>query len=230
MNRSLAFLLPIIPCLLLICSRPAAASTTESPASLAVLLGLSGVRQELAVNPVQAGLLDAIQASYKSRAKQITSIGMADEDAAMRANWDLKSLRKQCNAQAMDVLSPSQQDRLLQIQRQMLGGSLLTSATEQRILGLSDTQCRTLATLAAARQSEVNAVNAKFNAKSQTGIFAGYDKASELRRIQSESSRSMMAVLTPEQKKEWKILSGKRSGFPEVHNPNASAASLFEGY
>lgn len=227
MNRPMTSFLRILSCLCLIGGMQAAsASTAESPASLAVLLGLSGVRQELAVTPVQAGLLDAIQASYKSRAKNINAIGMADEDAAMRANWDLKSLRKQCNAQALDVLSPSQQERLLQIQRQMLGGSLLSSATEQKILGLSDSQRRTLATLAAARQSEVNAVNAK----SQTGLFAGFDKSAELRRIQSETSRSMMAVLTPEQKKEWKILSGRKSGFPEVHNPNASAASLFEGY
>jgi Spy/CpxP family protein refolding chaperone len=227
MNRSLASLLRILSCAaLLLGSRVLLASQSESPASLAVLLGLPGVRQELAITPVQAGLLDAIQASYKARAKQITAIGMAEEDAAMRANWDLKSLRKQCNARAMDLLTPSQQDRLLQIQRQMLGGSLLSSPSEQKILGLSDAQRRTLATLAAAQQSEVNAVNAK----SQTGLFAGYDKASELRRIQSETSKSMMAVLTPEQKKEWKILSGKKSGFPEVHNPNASAASLFEGY
>ncbi|MEI7962738.1 MAG: hypothetical protein WCI42_02800 [Verrucomicrobiota bacterium] len=68
-----------------------AGSVSDSPASLAVLLGLDGVRQELQISPAQCGLLDALQADYKKEAKNIMAIGQADQDAALRADWDAAS-------------------------------------------------------------------------------------------------------------------------------------------
>ena len=51
-----------------------------------------------------------------------------------------------------------------------------------------------------------------------------------MRGIQQQTAKNMMAVLTTEQRNEWKILSGQKSGMPEVHDPDASAKSLFGGY
>jgi hypothetical protein len=199
---------------------------SDSPASLAVLLGLDGVRQELQITPAQSGLLDALQSDYKSQAKNIMAIGQADQDAALRADWDVRSLRKQYNSRSLAILTPDQQQRLMELQRQMLGGSLLSSVTEQKLLGLSPQQQQQLAALSSSSQAQATSINAQ----AQAGQLSAFRKGIELRRIQQQTSDRMVAVLTPDQKKQWKILSGQKSGMPEIHDPNARTQSLFEGY
>ena len=201
-------------------------SGTDSPASLSVLLGLDGVRQELGITPAQSGLLDSLQASYKKQAKITMAIGQADQDAALRADWDIRSLRKQYNERSLSVLTADQQQRLMELQRQMLGGSLLSSPTEQKLLGLDSQQQQQLAALSTSSQAQASSVNAQ----AQAGQISDFRKGIELRRIQSQTSDQMMAILTPDQKKQWKILSGQKSGMPEIHDPNARTQSLFEGY
>lgn len=203
-----------------------AGSVSDSPASLAVLLGLDGVRQELQISPAQCGLLDALQADYKKEAKNIMAIGQADQDAALRADWDVRSLRKQFNSRLLAVLTSDQQQRLLELQRQLLGGSLLSSNSEQKLLGLSSQQKQQLSALSSSSQAQATAINAQ----AQAGQISGFRKGIELRRIQQQTANQMTSVLTPDQKKQWKILSGQKSGMPEIHDPNARTMSLFEGY
>lgn len=203
-----------------------AGNGSDSPASLSVLLGLDGVRQELNITPAQCGLLDALQSDYKKQAKNIMAIGQADQDAALRADWDVRSLRKEYNSRSLSVLTADQQQRLMELQRQMLGGSLLSSATEQKLLALSSQQQQQLASLSSSSQAQATSINAQ----AQAGQISDFRKGIELRRIQRQTSDQMMALLTPDQKKQWKILSGQKSGMPEIHDPNARTQSLFEGY
>lgn len=219
-------LLPLLAALLLTPALLSAKSTADSPASVPVLLGLEPVRADLHLSSLQSALLDSLRADYKKQAQQITAIGMADQDAALRADWDLKDLRKQFNQRALNVLSPSQQDRLRQIERQLLGGNLLTSVSEQKLLGLTPAQQSSLAVLEKKSQAKVSAVNAQFNA----GKISSFRKNIDLHRIQSKTSSKMLSVLTEKQKKQWEILSGQKLGLPKVHDPNASSKSLFEGY
>ncbi|MEI6322257.1 MAG: hypothetical protein WCP60_04040 [bacterium] len=202
------------------------AKNTDSPASVPVLLGLEPVRADLKLSSLQCALLDSLRSEYKKRAHQITAIGMADQDAALRANWDLQDLRRQFNSRAIDVLSPSQQDRLRQIERQMLGGTLLTSVSEQKLLGLSPQQQASLAVIEKNNQSTASAITTQFN----NGKISNFSKDINLHRNQQNSSKKMLAVLTPKQKKQWEILSGQKLGLPKIHDPNANSKSLFEGY
>ena len=219
--------LPLVALLMIACvSSLRAGSGSDSPASLSVLLGLDGVRQELSITPAQSGLLDALQADYKKQAKNIMAIGQADQDAALRADWDVRSLRKQYNARSLAVLTADQQQRLMELQRQILGGSLLSSSSEQQLLGLSSQQRQQLAALSSSSQAQATAINAQ----AQAGQISDFRKGIELRRIQQQTANQMTAVLTPDQKKQWKILSGQKSGMPEIHDPNARTQSLFEGY
>lgn len=222
----LRLLLPIVPLLIAMTSLLRADGGSDSPASLAVLLGLDGVRQELQISPAQCGLLDSLQADYKKQAKNIMAIGQADQDAALRADWDIRSLRKQYNERSLSVLTADQQQRLMELQRQMLGGSLLSSVTEQKLLGLSMQQRQQLAALGSSSQAQVTAVTAQ----AQAGQISDFRKGIELRRIQRQTSDQMMALLSPDQKNQWKILSGQKSGMPEIRDPNARTQSLFEGY
>lgn len=198
----------------------------DHPASVPVLLGLDPVRQDLQLSSLQCALLDSLRSEYKTQARQITAIGMADQDAALRANWDLKKLRKQFNQRALAVLSPSQQDRLRQIERQMLGGRLLTSVSEQKLLGLTPQQQQSLAILDKGDQAKASAIMGQFS----SGKISSFAKDIQLHQLQRATSKKMLATLTPKQKKQWEILSGQKLGLPKVHDPNASSKSLFEGY
>jgi Spy/CpxP family protein refolding chaperone len=144
----------------------------------------------------------------------------------LRADWDLKDLRKQFNQRALNVLNPSQQDRLRQIERQMLGGTLLTSVSEQKLLGLTPAQQQSLAVIEKSNQAQATAVTAQFNSNK----ISSFRKTIDLHRIQQNTSKQMLSVLTPKQKKQWEILSGQKLGLPKIHDPNASTKSLFEGY
>lgn len=198
----------------------------DHPGSVPVLLGLDPVRQDLKLSSLQCALLDSLRAEYKKRSKQIVATGMADEDAGIRANWDLKSLRKQFNQRALAVLSSSQQDRLRQIERQMLGGNLLTSPTEQQLLGLSPQQQQQLAAISQSSNGKVAALNAQSSAGKLSPFWADIKR----HQIQSSTSSQMLSVLTHQQKKQWLVLSGQKMGLPKFSDPNARTESIFEGY
>lgn len=214
----LAALLLVIPSL--------SAKSIDSPASVPVLLGLEPVRADLKLSSLQCALLDSLRCEYKKQARQITAIGMADQNAALRADWDLKDLCSEFNTRALNVLSPSQQNRLRQIERQMLGGALLTSVSEQKLLGLTPVQQASLAVIEKNNQASAAAIIAQFN----SGKISNFRKDLNLHRNQQNTSKKMLATLTPKQKKQWEILSGEKMSLPKIHDPSASSKSLFEGY
>ena len=199
---------------------------SDHPGSIPVLLGLDPVRQDLKLSSLQCALLDSLRSQYKTQARNITAIGMGGEDAAMRAGSDLKSLRKQYNKRALAVLSPSQQDRLRQIERQMLEGALLTSPAEQQLLGLSGPQQQAIAAISKADQAKASSIYNQFN----SGKISSFRKDINLRRNQKQTSKQMMAVLDGKQKMNWLVLSGQKMGLPKIKDPDASTKSLFEGY
>jgi hypothetical protein len=199
---------------------------TEHPGSVPILLGLDPVRQDLNLTPSQCGLLDALQSDYRTQSKNLVELGNADMDSSLRSSWDLRSLRKQFNARALSVLSPSQLDRFRQIERQMLGGKLLTSPSEQKLLGLSPDQQAQLAALDKDDQARAAAIMVQ----AQSGQLSPYWKGVKLRESSRQTSDRMLSILTHQQKKEWLVLSGEKKGLPRVHDPNARTQSLFEGY
>jgi len=196
----------------------------DHPGSVPVLLGLDPVRQDLKLSSLQCALLDSLRTEYKSRAKQITAIGMADQDAALRSSWDLRSLRKQFNQRALQVLNSSQQERLRQIERQMLGGKLLSSPKEQQLLGLSQQQQQQLAVISQSSNAKIVALNAQ----STSGKISPFWTDIKRHQIDSATKNQMLSVLTHKQKKQWLVLSGQKMGLPKIHEPNANTKSLFE--
>jgi hypothetical protein len=151
---------------------------------------------------------------------------MDGQDAALRSGWDLEDLRARFNARSLAVLNPSQQDGLRQIERQMLGGSLLTSPSEQKLLGLTADQQSSIAAISKADQANAASINAQFNA----GKISSFRRDINLRRNQQQTSKQMLATLTDKQRKNWLVLSGQKTGLPKIQDPDAATKSLFEGY
>jgi hypothetical protein len=183
-----------------------ATAASDSPASVPVLLGLEPVRQDLELTTLQCALLDSLRAEYKAKVGVVAAVGLADKKAAPKASADIASYRATYNRRAINVLSPTQQTRLRQIERQMLGATLLTSVSEQKLLGLNERQVRKIGEISAYEQKQAAAIMKKFN----EGKSTSFRKNIDLRRLQKTVGRSIYAQLTPDQRKQWLGLTGPK--------------------
>jgi len=183
-----------------------AKSVSDSPASVPVLLGLEPVRQDLKISSLQAVLLNTLRAEYKAKVGVVAAAGLLDSKLAPKAQADLVAYRAKYNQRALDVLNPAQQQRLRQIERQMLGASLLTSTSEQKLLNLNDRQIRKIGEIHAYETTKAASINKRFN----EGKINFFRKDLDLRRLQKTVGRSIYNLLTPDQRKQWLGLAGPK--------------------
>jgi len=203
MKRTIPLLFAAI---LVTASLASARVATDSPASVPVLLGLEPVRQDLKLSSLQCVLLDSLRSEYKARVGVISAVGLADAKAAPKAEADLIALRAKYNQRAVNVLNPSQQERLRQIERQQLGGRLLTSPAEQKALGLTVKQQGVIADIQKHEVAKAANIAQRFN----SGKMTPFHRDIDLHRLQRETSRSMLHVLTPDQLKQYLALQGSK--------------------
>lgn len=179
---------------------------SDSPASVPVLLGLEPVRQDLKLSSLQCALLDSLRAEYKAKVGVVAAVGLADKKATPKAAADLDSFRASYNRRALDVLNSGQQQRLRQIERQMLGPVILTSPSEQKLLGITPKQQQKLADIHRYDQTKA----AEIMSNNHAGKISSFRKDLELRRLQKTVGRSIYAQLTTEQRKQWLGLAGPK--------------------
>lgn len=178
----------------------------DSPASVPVLLGLEPVRQDLKLSSLQCALLDSLRAEYKAKVGVVASGGLIDSKLAPKAAADLESFRATYNRRALNVLNAGQRQRLRQIERQMLGASLLTSVSEQKLLGLNERQLRKIGEIRSYEKTKAASIMKRFN----DGKINSFRKDLDLRRLQKTTGRSIYDLLTPEQRKQWLGLTGPK--------------------
>lgn len=205
MKRNPALILSL---LLLMGAAPVVSAkvAADTPASIPVLLGLEPVRQDLKVSSLQAALLDSLRAEYKAKVGVVAAVGLADKKASPKAAKDLEAFRAKYNQRALNVLNPAQQQRLRQIERQMLGPAILTSPSEQKLLGLTPRQQQKLADIHRYDQTKASEIMKRFH----EGKSTSFRKDLDLRRLQKTVGRSIYAELTPEQRKQWLGLTGPK--------------------
>ena len=196
----------LLTALLAVALLTSATAASDSPASVPVLLGLEPVRQDLKLTTLQCALLDSLRAEYKAKVGVVAAVGLADKKAAPKAAADIASYRATYNRRALNVLSPTQQTRLSQIERQMLGATILTSVSEQKLLGLNERQVRKISEISAYEQMKAAAIMKKFN----DGKSTSFSKDIDLRNLQKTIGRSIYAHLTPDQRKQWLGLTGPK--------------------
>lgn len=203
----------LLAALLVSASLVIAKDAPDSPASIPVLLGLEPVRQDMKLSSLQCALLDSLRAEYKAKVGVVATVGLLDSKVAPKASADLDSFRATYNRRALDVLNTAQRQRLRQIERQMLGASLLTSPSEQELLGLDARQLRKISEIHAVEQAKASSVMKRFH----EGMITSFRKDLDLRRLQKTTGRSIYAQLNAEQKKQWLGLTG-----PKMARPKAS--------
>lgn len=201
--KRIAFLLTL---LLASASMVSAKDLPDSPASVPVLLGLEPVRQDLKLSSLQCALLDSLRAEYKAKVGVVASGGLIDSKLAPKAAADLDSFRVTYNRRALNVLNDGQRLRLRQIERQMLGASLLTSVSEQKLLGLNERQVGKIGEIRSYEKTKAASIMQRF----QEGKINSFRKDLDLRRLQKTTGRSIYDLLTPEQRKQWLGLTGPK--------------------
>lgn len=182
------------------------AALPESPSSMPVLLGLEPVRKDLKLSSLQEALLDSLRADYKARVGITASAGLLDPKIAAKCEADLEASRVAYNKRALRILSPAQQTRLRQIERQMLQGYFLNSPSEQKLLGFTPEQSKKAADIARYDRLQAAKIMSDFHA----GKISHFKKDIELHRLQSTTARSMMHLLTPAQTQKYLGLTGPK--------------------
>jgi hypothetical protein len=178
----------------------------ESPSSMPVLLGLEPVRKDLKLSSLQEALLDSLRADYKAKVGITATAGLLDPKIASKCEADLNAWRVSYNKRALHILSPAQQARLRQIERQMLKGYFLNSPSEQKLLGFTNDQTKKAADIARYDRLQAAKIMSDFHA----GKISHFKKDIELHRLQSTTARSMMHLLTPAQQKQYLGLTGPK--------------------
>lgn len=203
MNRTSFLLLAALSMMVSLATAKVAA---DSPASVPVLLGLEPVRQDLKLSSLQCALLDSLRADYKAKVGVVASAGLVDPKLAPKASADLDSFRLTYNLRSLNVLNTAQQQRLRQIERQMLGASLLTSPSEQKLLALNERQIRKISEIHAYEQSKASSIMKRFH----EGKITSFRKDLDLRRLQKTIGRSIYTQLNADQRKQWLGLTGPK--------------------
>jgi hypothetical protein len=116
----------------------------DYPGSVAVLLGVSGVRADLDLSAQQKSKLNSIRKELRAKARAIVNSAQSDRPQELTTDQRLFSLIDRNNAEALVVLSPEQLTRFHEIQNRMLGFTMLVSPKIQKQLGLSARQIRSI--------------------------------------------------------------------------------------
>lgn len=188
---------------------PATTQSKENPGSLPILLGLDHVAKDLHLTSLQKTIIGGLRNDYRAAAQKITQARHATSAETAILQLKLDRLADDYNDRAAAVLNRSQKHRLREIERQMLGGTLLTSPSEQRFLGMNETQKQKIAQLHQASEKKAaviqhQAVQGKLNYHQQ--IMA-------LRKSRQRYAAAMLKVLNQEQLLKWRAAQGPKLVF-----------------
>lgn len=175
----------------------AAVPPTDHPGALPILLGLDNVRKDLKISFSQATKLDAIRSNFRTEARKIVAAAGTSSATLHTAEASLQKAAATANSGALAVLTPAQKSRLIQIEHQLLGGTLLTSPAVQKQLGLSTAQIASIEKIRTKETAYTNKVNADFH----EGLISHQERIELLRARRLADANRMMSVLTPEQRK-----------------------------
>lgn len=203
--------LPKILTLLILALAVAAAplqATTRAvdyPGSVAILLGIGGVRTDLDLTSQQKTRLNAIRKELRSNARAIVNNAQSSRPQELTTDQRLFSLIDRNNAEALAVLTPDQVDRFHEIQNRILGFTMLVSPKVQKQLGLSAAQVRSIEAIRVRGLEFVAHANRLF----EDGEIENKKRLELLRNYRIEQAAQMRAVLTKPQVKAFSKLCGK---------------------
>lgn len=181
----------------------------ENPGSLPILISLDHVSKDLHLTSLQKTIIGGLRSDYRAAALKITQAEHATSAETVILQLKLDRLAAVYNDRALAVLNRSQRYRLREIERQVLGGTLLTSPSEQQFLGLSGLQKKKIAAL---NQDDIKKASA-INLQATQGKLNYHQQIMALRKNRQQHATAMLKVLTQEQLAKWNTAQGPKLVF-----------------
>jgi len=181
----------------------------EHPGSLPILISLEHVSNDLHLTSLQKSVIAGIRSDYRAAAMKITQTERRTSSSMAQLQMKLDSLSITYNERALAVLNTRQCLRLHEIERQVLGGTLLTTPSEQQFLEMTDLQKKKIAKI----QEDSNKQASGINHRATEGKLNYHQQIIELRKARQKHADAMLKVLTPEQLKTWENAQGAKLVF-----------------
>ncbi len=178
----------------------------DHPGSLPLLVSLENVSRDLHLTSLQRSILASLRSDYHAAAMKIIEEEKKASSHALLFQHQLDQLSATYNERLLNLLNPKQRRRLREIERQVLGGTILVSPQEQQLLGLSQSQLQKIETLA----QDDRHVAVIITTKSQEGKLTYHDQVMALRKNRLQHAKAMEKILTKEQRIIWKRAQGER--------------------
>ncbi len=187
-------------------SLQATTPAVDHPGALPVLLGLDSVRKELKVGSLQRAVLDSLRAEYKSEVRKLTNPMPTTPAQRLAAETQLGKLNERYNARALSVLNDSQRARLLEIEHQTLGATMLLSPSVQAKLALTAKQRQSIESIRRKGLDYVGKINRQF----EEGRIGYHERIDLLRGRRLSQAEAFLKVLTPEQRNAFLLIGGDK--------------------
>lgn len=181
----------------------------ENPGSLPILISLDHVSKDLHLTSLQKSVIAGLRNDYRVAAMKLMKMHHQTPAELAQAQKKLEQLSVSYNQRAMNVLTPVQQHRLREIERQILGGTLLVAPSEQKFLGLTDEQKQKIEKIH--QDSYSKAMN--IDLRADQGKINYHQQILALRKNRKNHGAKMLKVLTPEQRKVWEQSQGTKLVF-----------------
>jgi hypothetical protein len=172
------------------------------PGSVASLLQNESVQKELKVDKDQADKVkEAVQQVQDKHKDEFAKLRDLSQEERRAEGQKLNRAVSEETLKAVDpILKPDQVKRLKQIELQQLGSQAFTRPEVQMALGLKDDQKEKIKTLAETAATEMRELRQGGNQQGNR------DKVTAIRK---ETTEKIQAVLTDDQKKTWKEMTGE---------------------
>jgi hypothetical protein len=178
----------------------------------AALLMRQDVQKELKVTDDQLAKLKEIGEEMREKGKEAFDKadlqGLGQQERFAKMAEIMKPVNDEATKKITALLQPEQNKRLKQLQRQQAGVRAFTEKEVQDALKLSDDQKEQIKTIAKDADRERGEL---FKGGGGGGNFQ--ESAKKMAAINAEGVEKVQAMLTAEQKKEWKELTGEKFEF-----------------
>ena len=190
-------------------SIPTYAANKENPGSLPVLVSLEHVEKDLHLTSLQRSIIGGLRNDYRAAAMKMGEAQCRASSDAAELQRKLDRLGATYNERVIALLNSCQRRRLREIERQVLGGTMLTAPSEQQLLGMNEEQKKKIAALAHDSNKKAAAINLKAN----QGKLNYHRQIIALRKNRLQYAAAMLKVLTPNQLEMWKKAQGVKLVF-----------------
>ncbi len=181
----------------------------ENPGSLPILISLDHVSKDLQLTSLQKSIIAGLRSDYRAAAIKLMKTPHQNPAQLAEAQKKLEQLSISYNHRAIDVLKPIQRRRLREIERQILGGTLLIAPSEQKLLGLSDTQKQKIEAI----HQDAYQKAMDIDLRADQGKMNYHQQILALRKNRKQHGAKMLKVLTREQLKVWQEQQGEKLVF-----------------